>query len=201
MILKNSFIAVCCAAFVLQAAHGLAEEGSPSPAGSPGAAPAPTAAAAPQAPGGGGNADFRQRMNDRLKGALKASDDEWAVIQPLLEKVQTAQRAMMAGRLVGLGGAWRRGGGGGNEGGGGAGSTPGASPAYRPSRYTSPEAEALRAALESDSASPEEIKEKLQALRDARKKAATNLEAAREDLRKVLTLRQEATLVQMGILE
>ena len=143
-------------------------------------------------------------MNDRLKAALKASDDEWSVIQPLLEKVQTAQRATMAGRSFG-GGFGRRGGGGGGGGGAGGGASPGAeggaSPANRPSRFDSPEADALRTALASDGTSNDEIKTKLQALRDARKKATADLEQAREDLKKVLTLRQEATLVQMGVLE
>jgi hypothetical protein len=59
----------------------------------------------------------------------------------------------------------------------------------------------LRSALADSSTSPEDIKTKLQALRDARKKAAADLETARGDLQKVLTLRQEATLVEMGILD
>ena len=36
--------------------------------------------------------EFRARMEDRLKTALKVTDDEWKVLQPLIEKVQTAQR-------------------------------------------------------------------------------------------------------------
>lgn len=155
-------------------------------------------------------------MSDRMKAALKASDDEWAVIQPLLEKVQTAQRATMAGRFGGFGrrggfggggpgGPGGNGGQGGNGGPGGnapsAGASPAGSPSNRWARFDSPEADALRTALASDSTSPEEIKTKLQALRDARKKAAADLEQARADLQKVLTLRQEATLVQMGVLE
>jgi len=44
-------------------------------------------------------------------------------------------------------------------------------------------------------------KAKLEAVRAAHKKAAAELEQAREDLRKVLTLRQEAALVMVGILE
>jgi hypothetical protein len=38
-------------------------------------------------------------------------------------------------------------------------------------------------------------------LRDARKKAQSDLEQARENLKKVLTLRQEATFVEMGVLD
>ena len=47
----------------------------------------------------------------------------------------------------------------------------------------------------------DEIKTKLTALRQARKKATADLEAARAGLSKVLTARQEATLVLMGMLE
>jgi hypothetical protein len=161
-------------------------------------------------------------MNDRIKTALNATDDEWAVIQPLLEKVQTAMRATQAGRFGGMGGGRRGGGFGGGPGGGGPGgpgggpggpggnaAAPGASPGAngggRQGRFggavSSPEADALREALASDSTTPDEIKTKLQALRDARKKAQADLDQAREDLEKVLTLRQEAVLVQMGMLE
>jgi hypothetical protein len=61
--------------------------------------------------------------------------------------------------------------------------------------------DALNTALASDSTSDDDIKTKLQALRDARKKAQDALDQAREDLKKVLTVRQEATLVQFGVLE
>ena len=46
-------------------------------------------------------------MNEFIKTALKATDDEWAVIQPLLEKVQTLERDSMMGRVgafAGMGG-------------------------------------------------------------------------------------------------
>jgi hypothetical protein len=156
-------------------------------------------------------------MNDRMKAMLKASDDEWAVIQPLLEKVQIAQRATQAGRFGGFGGGGRRGGGGyggggggqgGNNGpssgpgqGGGPGGNGGGPGGGRFGRVTSPEAQALQTALASDSTPDAEIQTKLQALRDARKKAQADLDQARQDLAKVLTLRQEATLVEMGLLE
>jgi hypothetical protein len=135
-------------------------------------------------------------MNDRLKTMLKATDDEWAVIQPLLAIVQADQRAMTAARLGGFGGfgGGRRGGG--QGGAGGPGGAAGANGATR-----SPEADALRTALASDATSDADIKTKLEAFRDARKKQADALEQARQDLEKVLTLRQEATLVQMGVLE
>jgi hypothetical protein len=205
MTIKTTLIAACATAFILQGRSGLAQDASPTPDAVTVTATTPAPASSP---GPGGNVDFRQRMNDRLKAALKASDDEWAVIQPLLEKVQTAQRATMAGRFgFGFGGGFGRRGGGapGGPGGPGANASPGvtagAGPGNRPGRFDSPEADALRTALESDGTSNDDIKTKLQALRDARKKASADLEQARGDLQKVLTLRQEATLVEMGILE
>lgn len=218
MTIKTTLIAICTTTLLLYAPRVMAQDASPSPAAASGTTGTATPATAPAAGGGGGNPNFYQRMNDRLKTALQASDDEWAIIQPLLEKVQTAQRATMAGRFGGFGGG-RRGGFGGNGGGnggngggyggngggngpnGGNGGQGGGTQGNRPARFDSPEAEALRTALASDSTSPDEIKAKLQALRDARKKAAGDLEQARQDLTKVLTLRQEATLVQMGILD
>jgi hypothetical protein len=179
------------------------------------ATPAPSASAAPSAAtqngggnrGGGNQQDFRQRMNDRLKTALKVTDQEWAVIQPLLEKVQEKLMASMSGRggPGGFGGG-RRGGPGGPGGQGGnatAGATAGGNnnQGGGPGRGGSPESQALRTALDTDSTPADEIKTKLQALRDSRKKAEAELETAREDLKKVLTLKQEATLVMMGVLD
>lgn len=150
------------------------------------------------APGGGrGNfnpEEFRARMAERLKTSLKVTDDEWTVLQPLIEKVTTKQRESMAGRFGGFGG---RGsgpsgpGGGGDRGGNGGGGD----------RGGSAESQALREALEKDSTTPEDLKAKLNAVRESRKKATIELAAAREDLKKVVSVRQEAVLFSMGILE
>jgi len=153
----------------------------PAPAATPVAAETP---AATPASGGDRAEQFRQRMNEFLKTALKASDDEWSIIQPLLEKVQTKQRETIMGRFNFPGS--RRGGG---------------DRSGRPDRPASPEADALKAALEAEGTLPADIKARLEAVRAARKKALAELDQAREDLRKVLTQRQEATLVMVGILE
>ena len=156
------------------------------------------APAAPAAPADGNNGrprggdrggsiqDFMQRMNDRLKASLKVTDEEWNVLKPLVEKVQTAQREAGAGR--GFGGR------GGGPGGGGDNNTPDTRPGAA-------ESTALRTALESDSTSADDIKAKLAAVREVRKKGAASLAVAREDLKKVVTVRQEAVLVSMGLLE
>ncbi len=144
-------------------------------------------------------------MGERLKTALKASDEEWGVIQPLLEKVQAAQRKSMSGRFGAWGGGDRRGGqrgGGDNARPAGESARPAgdanAGPGERPSN---PEVDALKAVLDAEGSTPADIKTKLQALRDSRNKAAGDLEQAQEDLRKVLSQRQEATLVMMGVLQ
>ena len=142
--------------------------------------------------------EFRQRMNERLKTSLKVSDDEWAVLQPLIEKVQAKQREGFGGRGFG-GGRGPGGDRGGAAGGGGNAGTGGGDRGG--DRGGSPESQALRTALENESTQPEELKSKLAAVRDARKRSAAELASAREDLRKVVTVRQEAVLVSMGILE
>lgn len=159
-----------------------------------GAPPPPDGGPGGRRGGGGGPEQFRQRMTERLKTSLKASDEEMAVIQPLVEKVFVKQREASGGP-GGPGG--RRGGG--NRPGGDA---PAPGGEQRPGRGgETPESQALRETLEKDGAAPSEITAKLTALREQRKKAAAELTAAREDLRKVLTVRQEAVLVQMGLLE
>ena len=145
--------------------------------------------------------DFRKMMADRLKTSLKVSDEEWGVIQPLIEKVQAKQRDAGGGRFGG--GGPGRGRGGDNAGGGNApttGST-GGGDASRPERAGTAEREALRTAVETEGTSPETIKAKLAAVREVQAKSAAELAAAREELKKVLTIRQEAALVNFGILE
>ncbi len=65
----------------------------------------------------------------------------------------------------------------------------------------SPEQTALRAAVESDKTSNEELKAKMAAYREAQKKNEDELKTSRENLRKVLTLQQEAKLVLSGTLD
>ena len=58
----------------------------------------------------------------------------------------------------------------------------------------------LETTLENESASADTIKEQLTALRTARVKAQQELAAAQQDLRQILTVRQEAVLVLNGLL-
>ena len=148
---------------------------------------------------GGTPEEFRARMAERLKSSLKVTDDEWGILQPLIEKVTTKQRDAMSGRFGGFGG---RGGPGGDRGPGGntgGGNTGGGAPGG--DRPGAAESQALRDALEKDGTSAADIAAKLTAVREQRKKAAAELTAARADLQKVVTARQEAVLFSMGILE
>lgn len=177
--------AVLIAAFIGVASVSMAQNTPP---------PAATPAAGAPAPGGGDREAFRQRMNERLKTSLKVTDDEWSIIQPLLENVQKKQREVMMNRMAGMFGH-------GNRGGGGADTANKPNRPDRPERPTAPEIEALKTALETDGTPTDDIKSKLETVRAARKKAEADLNAACDELRKVLTLRQEAVLVMMGILQ
>src|SRR5690348_6887237 len=97
--------------------------------------------------------EFQQRRMDRLKEELEVKDDEWTALQPLIQKVMDAQRAVLADRMGGMfrGGRDRGGdnaGGGGDNGGRRRGGFGGfAEP--------SPEAEALQKAIESKASNSE----------------------------------------------
>lgn len=148
--------------------------------------------------GGGGNFDpeqFRQRMLDRYKEQLEVkSDDEWKIISERIENVTTAQRDARIGGFGGFGG--RRGGAAGGDAaaaGGGNNRNPfGGEP--------NAEAEALQKSLDAK-ASADEIKAKLAKLREAQKDKEAKLAKAQDELRKVLSGRQEATAVMMGLLK
>jgi hypothetical protein len=141
--------------------------------------------------------ELRARLGDRLRTMLRATDEEWSIIQPLVEDVVAKQGAAMRGQLGGLMGAWGMTSG---RGGGVASAPPPDSPSsQRPGG--SAEALALRQVVESDSATVAEIKAKLSDYRGVRKKAQAELQDARERLRAVLTHRQEAQLVLLGILD
>ena len=135
-------------------------------------------------------AQFRQRMEERMKEQLGVNDEEWKVIQPRIEKVMAAQRdARSGGMAFGFGGFSGRDGGRGPRGG---------------DQASSPVAKAqsdLRSALEDKSISADQIKERLETLRKAREQARQDLVKAQAELKEVLTQRQEAQLVLMGTLE
>jgi hypothetical protein len=130
---------------------------------------------------GGGREQFMTRLKERLG----ATDDEWKVLQPKIEKVNTARRSSFGG----FGGGGRRGGGnnGGND-----------NAEQSPVQKASAD---LRTALDNKDTPAEDIAKKLAALREAREKARAEVTAAQKELKEVLTQRQEAVLVTFGMLD
>jgi hypothetical protein len=151
---------------------------------------------------GGGNfnrEDWRKRMQERMqqreqrmREELGMTEDEWEVIGPMINEIQRKQRdAMSGGRRRGFGGP------GGGPGGGPNG--PEAQPPEGEQEETA--ADALRKTLENKEAPAAEITEKLAAYRKEIEGKLAEVKAAREELRKVVTQRQEALLVLMGVLD
>ncbi len=163
-----------------------------------------------QGPGGerGMRGDFdpqrmQQMMEQRMQEQLGATAEEWKVLGPRVMKVMNLSRQTtgMGGMRMGMmapGGARRGGPQGDQEGPGGRG-------ARGPFAQGEPTAvdtagEALQTTLENTAATPDEIKTKLTALRTAKEKARAELATAQQELKQVLTLRQEAQMVLMGML-
>ena len=147
---------------------------------------------------GRGNFDpeqMRVRMMERYREAFEVKDDaEWKLLEGRITKVTDARREMGGGR--GFGGP---GGPGGRRGGGDGGDQGGD---RRRSFFgePSPEAEALQKAIEAK-ASNDEIKTKLAKYRESQKTRQANLEKAQAELRQVLSVKQEANAVLMGLLQ
>ena len=155
-------------------------------------------------PGGPGGMNFdpaqmQQMMLDRNREMLEVSnDDEWAAIKPLVQKVMEARMATFAGMgrpmMFGPG----RGGPGGGPGGG-----PNAqrSGGGRGGMFgqAMPEADALQRAIDAK-ASKAEVKAALEKYLAARQAKQNELQQAQENLRKVLTTRQEAAATLNGLL-
>lgn len=145
--------------------------------------------------GGRGNfdpAEMQARMLSSIRERLEVTDDEeWKLISARLLKVSELRRAGGGGMPGGIGGRGGPppGGGGGDPRGGGRGTRGGGSP----------EMELLSSALR-DKLPDAEIKMRLDRLRDARKANEAALTKAQEELRQVLSVRQEAVAVMFGLL-
>ena len=144
--------------------------------------------------GGGGRrgfdpSQFAQRMVERMKDVLEINDEEWKVVEPKLTKVATLT---FESRIGGIGAMF------GNRGGRG-GDAATSRPA--PTSEVGKAGAELGKVLADKEAKSEQIRAALQALRDARAKAKAELDGAQKELREVLSVRQEAILVTMGLLE
>jgi hypothetical protein len=154
----------------------------------------------PPAPGGGGaGGGGRARFNpmDNVKTTLAVTDEEWTVLQPKLQKVMDLNREIMMSRMAGM--MRGRGGRGGPGGPGGPGGDTAAAAA--PTNDVQEKTKALSDALDNKDSAPKDIAQKLAAVRDARERAKADLVKAQAELKELLTPKQEARLVLMGMLD
>jgi len=139
-------------------------------------------------------AQFQQRMMENVRGKLAfTNNEEWASVQPLVQKVLDARRDTMPG-------GFRMGG----RSGGGEGRPPASGESQGQGRRDSAfkpsaEAESLQKVLD-DKCPTAEVKTVLEKYRASRKDKESKLAAAQDDLRKVLSVRQEAQAVLLGLL-
>ncbi|MBI5768855.1 MAG: hypothetical protein HZA93_13740 [Verrucomicrobia bacterium] len=147
--------------------------------------------------GGRGNFDpqqMQQQMLDRIREQFGITDDaEWKIISDRLTAVTEARRNAgggVGGMFGGRGGPPPGGGRGGDTGGGGG---------RRGGFGGSPEQDSLRQAV-TDNLPDAELKSRMARLRETRKANEEKLARAQEELRAVLSVRQEAVAVMFGLI-
>jgi hypothetical protein len=157
--------------------------------------------------GGGGRnfdpAQFRQMIMDNMREQLEVTNDaEWKVIGDQVQKVFDAQREQGFGGGLNMMRMLRRnnnnnGQGGGNAQGGGRRAS-GLATAFG-ADIPDPEGEALQSAIDRN-ASEAELKAAIAKVAAVRKQKQVKLDQARSGLRDLLTPRQEAIAVTLGLL-
>jgi len=128
----------------------------------------------------GGRGGGMQRITTALTAA-GASADDITKFTPLIQAVQTAQQATQVRTFGG--------------GRGGAGGAP------APTTEVATAAADLQKTIDDAAATPDALKAKLKVLRDAKVKATEDLKKAQKALQDVVTAKEEAVLVEQGILE
>uniref|UniRef100_UPI0039C960C0 hypothetical protein n=1 Tax=Horticoccus sp. 23ND18S-11 TaxID=3391832 RepID=UPI0039C960C0 len=147
---------------------------------------------------------MQARMLTQLRERLEVTDDEeWKVISDRIAKVNELRRSA-PGAGGGIGAFMGRGGPGGPGGGPGGGAPGGGGDTSGRGRGTrtgggSTEMTALASALR-DKLPDAEVKSRLDRVRELRKENELKLTKAQEELRVVLSVRQEATAVMFGLL-
>jgi hypothetical protein len=148
-------------------------------------------------PGGFGRgnfdpAQFQQRIMDNIRDQLGFTNDtDWTAVQPLIQKVMDARRDVGFGAGMGRM-MFRNRGGNGDNGGNRRGGFFGGQP--------SPEAEALQQAIDNN-APAAQIKAALAKYEAAQRAKQAKLAEAQEQLRQVLTVKQEAQATLLGLLQ
>jgi hypothetical protein len=138
---------------------------------------------------------MQQMMMDAVRDRLSiTNDEEWKVIESRLSKVMQLRTEALMSSVGGFGGMRM---GGNRAGGDNADGGQRRMPNFGP---PNPEADALQKSLDAN-APVAELRAKMNQLREARKQKQAALARAQDELRKVLSVPQEATLMIMGQLE
>lgn len=144
-------------------------------------------------------AQFRQRRVDDAREYLEIKDDtEWKAIEPLVGKVIDAQTDIFRMRMGTFGRGGRRNRGGDDN------SNTNSDQGQRRQRGGFGEPDAALADLQKaveDKAPAADLKAKLAAVRADRKEKEAKLQAAQDELKGVLSSRQEAIAVSRGLLD
>ncbi len=130
-------------------------------------------------PGGFGGGGFGVNRLDEVKKQLGATDEEWKVISPKIQKVISARQVLTSEGGGGFGGGF-----GGPTGSG----------------ITQAQAD-LKATLDDPKHTNKDVEEKIAAVRKARQKARDDLAATQKDLQEMLTKTQAAVLLSLGYIE
>ena len=125
----------------------------------------------------------KKMMSEAMKKALGATDEEWKVLEPRIEKVKNLSKSIRSGDMMLYGRMIDNG----FEFGGKV------SDVQKAARE-------LARVLASKDSSPGDIKAAITALHEAKAKAKIELEKALKDLKEIISIRQEAQLIQMGVL-
>jgi hypothetical protein len=139
--------------------------------------------------GGFDPAQMQQRMMERIQEQLAFTNDtDWDAVKPLVQKVLDARTAVGNAGMRGMFGGRNRGGQGGGPGG------PGGMFGGQPN----PDQEALQNALD-DNAPAGQVKDLLAKYKASQKIKQDKLEAAQDELKAVLTAKQEAQAYLLGL--
>src|SRR5688500_2285267 len=172
------------------------DENAAAPRAAAGAAAEPAPAPAPPgavneirgAGGVGFNGPNQQMQLEVLKLMLNAGDDDWKNLSPKIENVLAAKQHTNTG----AGMNWT--------------TSNKAGPQFKPSTSKPDTApgkalQAVRDAVADETTSKEELAKRMAAVRDARKKARADDEAAQNELCDTTTPRQQAILMTLGVIE
>jgi Spy/CpxP family protein refolding chaperone len=155
----------------------------------------------PAEPGGGPGAGpagaidkhqaSKQKHSDRMRDALGATAEEWAVLGPRIEKVQKIQDEIdnAVGRGISNFSADAK--------------SKSRPPRPESTKQKSPieeKANDLEKAMKGPDANAADLKARLAVLREARGHAEIELAKSQEELRQLLTVKQEVILVMIGVL-